>query len=203
MTRIRSSTCAALLAAILILASGGPGTTRPPRAAAAAVGHTLVVGSIVDPDTLNPWFTGGNPLDIDIFDALLSVDPHGRLQPALATSVAHSPDGRTWTFHLRHGVKRADGQPFTSADVAYDYHAIVDPKSNVPVTAGWNLIDRASTPDAYTFVCHLTAVSAPFLANVGLTAILPAHIYGRPGLNLQKTPFNRIPFGTGPFRVSA
>ena len=201
MTRILSTVSTVLLALLVCLSGSGLAGATALHSHPSAGNDTLVVASIYDPDTLNPWFTVGNPLELDIFDSLLTADSQGRLRPDLATSVDHSADGLTWTFHLRKGVKWGDGVPFTSADVAYNYRAIRDPKNSVPVTAGWNLIDRASTPDAYTFVCHLTAVNAPFLVNVGLTAILPQHIYDRPGVNLQKTPFNRAPFGTGPFLV--
>ena len=201
MTRVRSTCSAALLAAI-VLAGGGFGVGSRQHTAAAAANTTLIYGSPNQPDTLNPWFTGGNNLDITIFDALFYVDQQGRLQPELATSVSHTPDGRSWTFHLRHGVKWADGQPFTSADVAYAYHAILDKKNNVPSITGWEQIDHASTPDAFTFTCHLKAANAPFLVNVGLTAIIPRHIFDRPGLDIAKVPFNRAAFGTGPFMVS-
>jgi peptide/nickel transport system substrate-binding protein len=201
MRGIRSVMRAVSFVALVAFSVADAGS-RQQHAVAAATGATLIYGSTMEPDTLQPWFTGGNTLDITIFDALLSVDRQGRLQPDLATSYSHTPDGLTWTFHLRHGVKWADGKPFTSADVAYNYRTIVDKKNGVPVIAGWDLIDQVATPDAYTFICHLKTVSAPFLVNVGLTLIIPRHIFDRPGVDLVKAPFNRAAFGTGPFMVS-
>ncbi len=46
------------------------------------------------------------------------IDPT-KFVPALATSWKRSGD--TWTFHLRKGVKAANGDPFTAADVVYAY----------------------------------------------------------------------------------
>lgn len=209
MIGLRSTGGAALLTVLLILTSGAVGAAARPRTAAATTATasaTLIYGSTDEPDTLNPWTTlqgNGNPLAPAIFDSLLRVDARGRPQPELAASVQHTPDGRTWTFHLRHGVRWADGQPFTSADVVYNYRAIFDKTHNVAAgVTGWDLIDRYSTPDAYTFVCHLKAVSAPFLANVGWALLVPQHVYDRPGVDFNKTPFNRAPFGTGPYRVT-
>ena len=42
-----------------------------------------------------------------------------RLVGDLATAVPGSPDGRTWTYHLRPGLFFSDGERLTSADVKY------------------------------------------------------------------------------------
>ena len=42
--------------------------------------------------------------------------------PEVATSWERSPDGLTWTFHLRDDIKWSDGKPLTSADVAYTFN---------------------------------------------------------------------------------
>jgi len=43
------------------------------------------------------------------------------LQPELATSWSVSPNGLSYTLHLRHGVVFHDGTPFTSAAIAPDF----------------------------------------------------------------------------------
>ena len=40
-----------------------------------------------------------------MYDPLLSYDPAGDIVPAVATSYEISPDGNTWTFHIRQGIK--------------------------------------------------------------------------------------------------
>src|SRR5262245_60417775 len=42
-------------------------------------------------------------------------------RPSLAVKWEHSEDGKTWTFHLRKGVKWSDGAPFTSKDVSFSF----------------------------------------------------------------------------------
>src|SRR5258705_9267112 len=56
------------------------------------------------------------------------------LEPWLAEKWEASPDGRTYTVHLRPGVTWSDGEPFTSADVLFTLQAVFDPKTQSVVT---------------------------------------------------------------------
>ena len=40
------------------------------------------------------------------------------LVPSVATSWEMSPDGTSYTFHLRKGIKWSDGEPFTADDMS-------------------------------------------------------------------------------------
>src|SRR5438552_10310210 len=51
------------------------------------------------------------------------------LEPWLAEKWETSPDGRTFTLHLRPGVTWSDGEPFTAADVLFTLQAGFDPKT--------------------------------------------------------------------------
>jgi peptide/nickel transport system substrate-binding protein len=62
----------------------------------------------------NTWYVHAS---LQVWEPLLTYDDEFRLQPKLAESWELSPDGLTWTFHLRQDVKFADGKPF-NADVA-------------------------------------------------------------------------------------
>ncbi|MFD1733734.1 ABC transporter substrate-binding protein [Deinococcus malanensis] len=48
-----------------------------------------------------------------------------KIEPALAESWDISPDGRTYTFKLRQGVKWSDGQAFDADDVVFTYKNII------------------------------------------------------------------------------
>jgi len=54
------------------------------------------------------------------------------LEPGLAISWKISNNGRTITFHLRKGLYFSDGTPFTSADVAFTMHRLMDPNMHSP-----------------------------------------------------------------------
>ena len=49
--------------------------------------------------------------------------------PALAETWDTSEDGLTWTFHMLDGLKWSDGEPLTSADIAYTYNRVLTGRS--------------------------------------------------------------------------
>ncbi len=139
-------------------------------------------------------------------------DKNGNPIPDLALTIPTqsnggiSKDGKTITWHLRHGVKWSDGVAFTGDDVVFSVNAIMNPKNNEEQgTAGWETIAKMDQPDRYTVVFHLTRPYGSYLPLFFGTAanepnILPKHILGAlPDINTA--PFNAKPVGTGPFRV--
>src|SRR6476620_3440379 len=54
-----------------------------------------------------------------VYNRLVDVDDNFKVLPELATEWSVSPDGLTWTFKLRDGVKFHSGKDFSSADVVY------------------------------------------------------------------------------------
>jgi len=87
--------------------------------------------------------------------------------PALATSWSSSPDGLTWTFTLRRGVKFSDGTGFTSYAVKYSIQRgieIANPDGPFLGIGYGDIINSIETPDDYTVVFHLNFPFAPFLS---------------------------------------
>src|SRR5205814_1173994 len=112
---------------------------------------------------LNPYLCcilGYDPEVGAILQRLISFDTAGKPFPVLATDVPTaenggvSKDGQTITYHLRTGVKWADGQPFTSDDVKFSYDYIMKPDNQVSSRAGFDLVDSIQTPDAQTVIVH-------------------------------------------------
>src|SRR5881227_3738581 len=67
-----------------------------------------------DPRSLDPALSTDVPTGRAVgylFDGLTRFTPDARVIPALATSWEASPDGLTYTFHLRRGVTFTDGTP--------------------------------------------------------------------------------------------
>ena len=65
------------------------------------------------------------------YDNLLRWDfEYTKPLPNLAESWEVSPDGTSYTFRLRKGVRWSDGQPFTSADVAFWWELFSDDEIN-------------------------------------------------------------------------
>ncbi len=195
----------ALLICIVVLGSAVPATAQTH---AGTIPGTLRVGTIIAPNTLNPALntvTTESLIEQMIFDTLVYPLPDGTLEPDLAAVVPTqanggiSADGRTIVFHLRHGVRWHDGQPFTSADVAYTQRATMDPANNVTVRQPNDRVIGLDTPDPYTVVVHLARPYAPFIAEWNSNGIIPAHVLA-PLPNINNAPFNGAPIGTGAFR---
>jgi len=63
----------------------------------------------------------------DVFTGLVTLNDSGQVSPQLAQSYDVSPDGLTYTFHLRTGLKFSDGTPLNANDVAYSIDRALSP----------------------------------------------------------------------------
>src|SRR5580692_10258187 len=97
----------------------------PSRAADQPVkGGTLIWGHSETTQNLDIHQTGtASTVRVlqNVHDAIVTVDKNLTVIPSLAKSFEQSPDGLTYTFHLRPDVKFHDGKTMTSADVKYSF----------------------------------------------------------------------------------
>lgn len=186
-----------------LAASGGLLTTRHGRAATGK--GTAVLGIDTDPPTLNLGtttdFTAGD-VSAKILEGLIWLDPNYNPKPALATSWTISPDGKTYRFNLRRGVKWHDGRDFSSADVKFTLTEVLAKLHPRAAPVFKNLGIEVETPDAATVVVKLQKAYAPFLSQMTVfdAPMLPAHVYGTG--NIATNPANQRPIGTGPFKFA-
>jgi len=163
-----------------------------------------VVGD--NPDNLNPYLhslAASSAVYRYTFDSLYTVDTKGEWVPALATGYTVSPDGLAWTFKLRRGVRWSDGAPFTAADVSFTWQFATNKDVHITYATGFDKIASIDTPEPLTVVYHLKEPYAPFRDQVMGAAILPQHILGMLAADqINRSPFNQKPVGTGPFSVS-
>ena len=80
---------------------------------------------------LNSAVDGGNML-LHNFECLLTVDKDGKIAPGQAEKWETSKNGRTWTFHLRDGLKWSDGTDLTAKDFEYSWKRVCDPMLAAP-----------------------------------------------------------------------
>ena len=133
-----------------------------------------------------------------IFASPLRYDENWTPQPYLAKTWDFSKDNLSLTLNLVKGAFFHDGQPITSADLAFSIMAV---KKYHPFKPMFAPVERVDTPDPLTAVIRLShphpaillALSPPFLP------ILPKHIYGD-GQDLATHPANLSPVGSGPFK---
>jgi peptide/nickel transport system substrate-binding protein len=133
-----------------------------------------------------------------VFNGLVRYDKDLKLEGELAESWEVSPDGKRITFHLRKGVKWHDGNPFTSDDVMFTYRRMVDPRTPTAYGEDFKQVKRAAAPDPHTFVVEYARPFAPALASWGMH-ILPKHLLEKYP-DISKSPLNKKPVGTGPYR---
>jgi peptide/nickel transport system substrate-binding protein len=180
-------------------------SSSPAPSAAPSSGSLVVrIGQLQDPDNLNP-FIGIQGLDYQIwhlnYDFLVGFDAKTLApRPELATKWTVTPDGKTWTFTTRQGVKWQDGVPFTAADVAFTFNYIVKNNlSNLAVYTDGITGAKATGPD--TVEIYTKAPKANMLRMV--VPILPQHIWSKISGKAASTSFQNKPpiIGTGPFQV--
>lgn len=145
----------------------------------------LYVAQADEPRALNP-FTSSTVYDWQImglvYDSLIGGDPYTLEDiPWLAASwsVETAEGPRTvLTFHLREGVLWQDGEPFTSADVAYTIEFLKEHQVPRFFDSVEN-VASVSCPDDRTVVVTLENTSYWHLHRIGGLPILPRHLVER------------------------
>ena len=136
------------------------------------------------------------------FDSLVWPDETGNFTGLLASSWENSPDGLTWTFHLRENVTWHDGEPFTANDVAFTYDYIKGKAAISPIGAGWYntaVIESVEALDNYTVQIKLNEPYAPFMQQIAaVILIMPEHIW-KDVSDPTKYMEDKAAIGTGPF----
>src|SRR4030095_13685001 len=122
--------CAAALGA---LAACGDGTQTNQAAAPGGQSGQVVLnrGNGAEPASLDPHLVQGNWENNIVGDMLVGLtteDAKGEPVPGAAERWETSPDGVTWTFHLR-DHQWSDGQPVTAGDFVFAWRRILDPKT--------------------------------------------------------------------------
>jgi peptide/nickel transport system substrate-binding protein len=154
---------------------------------------TLVFGSSADPVALDGALISDGEsgrVIIQIYQGLVGLKPGTTtVVPMLATSWKSSPNGKSWTFKLRPGVKFTDGTAFDGAAVCANFNRwynftgsfqnpsatyywqtvfggfkTYDPKSGAPKGS----LYKSCASTATTATINLTAPSASFLAALSL-----------------------------------
>ena len=137
------------------------------------------------------------------YNTLLRIDPTDRTGtrpvPDLADSWTISPDGLTYTFKLRQGVRFHDGSPMTSRDVKASYDKIIFPTGAV-ISARkgtYQAVEAVEAPDPQTVRFRLKWPEASFLVNLAspFSWIFKADILAR-----DARWYETNVMGTGPFK---
>jgi len=131
---MRSARFAIIPATALLLAGCGPSQVSvnvETNAKSESNRMVLRLGNGSEPEDLDPQVITGVPehhIVMALFEGLVSADPTDlHPLPGLADSWNVSNDGRTYTFHLRDGIRWSDGVPITTADFIGSYKRMLTP----------------------------------------------------------------------------
>lgn len=195
------------------------GLTGAALAAEPKTGGTLVFGRGGDSVGLDPAYeTDGNSFLVcdNIYEALVAyADESTALEPGLAESWEIAADGKTYTFHLRRGVKFHDGTAFDANAVVFSIGRMMKEPNVKFIGDGFEIPAQDRPPeywvsmemddtigsieavDEHTVVFKLKRVEAPFLANMGMDF---ADIISPTAFLKNPKEFIRNPVGTGPYK---
>jgi len=114
-------------------------------------GNTLRVAMQTAPVTFDPAMCQDvetNQMLQQAYEGLVQYDTQNKVVPCLAEKWDISPDGLTYTFHLRPNVKFQNGSPVTADDAAYSILRTLNPKLSSPVAPEY-LSDIQGAMDVY------------------------------------------------------
>ncbi|MGH8981755.1 MAG: ABC transporter substrate-binding protein [Acidimicrobiales bacterium] len=169
-------------------------------------GGTLVYARSEGPVTLDTYFpTNGNGdifIDYLIYQPLVMPTPKGgaKLVPGVASSWTVSNGGKTYTFHIRPGIKFSNGQPVTATDVKFSLDEFDTTKADTTVVLAQAFgFKTATVVNPTTVQMNLTAPAPGILNNISIfdAYIVPENVFRSEG-----TKFWTDPVGTGPFKVT-
>ncbi|MGE3536697.1 MAG: ABC transporter substrate-binding protein [Candidatus Tectimicrobiota bacterium] len=130
------------------------------------------------PDILDPhvkYDVGAAAFNLNLYDNLLRYAGNPPvIVPWLAESETVSDDGRTWTFHLRRGVKFHDGSELTAQAVHFSFTRLLAlGKAPAGVFKRMGLsADKIVVRDPYTVEFRLTQAFGPFRVALPIVSIV-------------------------------
>lgn len=176
------SLCLAGLMAASLTGCGGAGNAAETTAAAGAENSAaaseagasegkeeLVFVNYRDIRDLNPHLYAGEMYAQEmLYETLVNITVDG-YEGCLAESWDISDDGKTYTFHIRDGVKFSGGEVCDANAIKANFDAIIENKDRHTWLEMMNLLVGVSAPDDKTFVIELSEPYYPLLTELGVT----------------------------------
>src|SRR5499433_3599389 len=205
-THIRPYRTAFAVALLTLLATVALASTASAASAADTPRRGGVLLAVIgaDPPSLDPHqeSTFANiELVAPLYSTLLQIDPYHypKIIGDVATDWKIAPDGLTYTFKLRQGIRFHDGSPLTSADVKASYDKIIFPPAGVRSVRknAYTAVERVEAPDPTTVIFKLKFPSASLLDNLASPWNV---IFPKKYLDKDPNYFKTNVVGSGPFK---
>lgn len=164
----------------------------------------FIISSFADAINLNPLVAsdGASHEIIDfVYDRLIDLDEEKNPLPHIVSSWKVSPDGKTWTFTVKKGIKWHDGVPLTAEDIVFTIESMRNPRVNCPYSSRFDLVKKVELLDKYKFRLTLRETYAPFLTLLAYVSPVPKHLLENwDPSDMRNSPISRKPVGTGPYK---
>ncbi len=217
----RLGAVAALLLGLVVVASivacsGGSSSSQDVGGAGSASGPTLrMVGG--DPLTLDPALVTdavSASYIVEIYSGLVTIDKDLKIAPDIAKSWEVSPDGKTYTFHLRDDVVfQQTYRQVTAPDFKYSMERAADKKTASTVAEAYlgdivgakdmvngtaSQISGIEAVDNFTLRITIDEAKPYFLAKM---ACPTAFAVDKTQIEADQRNWTKKPHGTGPYQV--
>lgn len=162
--------------------TGTGGTPAPSIAAdgAAAADAAILRRGTAEIDSLDPAqaiLMESAAVLRDVYEGLVRIGPDLQPAPAAAERWEISPDGRTYTFHLRPQARWSNGEPVTSNDFLASWRRLVDPATGSPNAKQLQAVTNALRVVAGAAAVDTLGVSAPDPSTLVVTLERPAPLF--------------------------
>lgn len=156
-------------------------------------GGTLTLGATQGPQQIDPHistFAYDRLFYVGLYNGLTEFNQDMELVPSLAESWEHSDDLKTYTFHLRKGVKFHNGRELKADDIVWNYERVLEPKLGSQIRNNIQEVEKVEALDDYTV--RMTLSSPSVTLPIGAQEL---RIIAKESLDN----INKAPVGTGPF----
>jgi peptide/nickel transport system substrate-binding protein len=185
----------------LLASAPALGAGLPLNALAQSKKDSLVLGMVLEPTGLDPTVAAaaaiGEVVHYNIFEGLTKITSDGAVQPLLAETWTDSPDGKTYVFRLKKGIKFSDGSPFDAQAVKFSFdRARAAGSTNKAKKAVFDNISSVVVQDPYTVILVLNNADAAMPFRLGENTAVILHPKTAASAAAQ-------PVGTGPFKFES
>ncbi|TFZ67957.1 ABC transporter substrate-binding protein [Hymenobacter sp. UV11] len=211
--RMRWFSCLAVASTALLAACSGAGPSAADERRVFRYNQPEALTSL-DPafarNQANGWAVA------QLYNGLLELDSTLQPAPALARRYQISPDGLTYTFWLRRGVRFHDnaafaggrGRAVVASDFVYSFRRLFEAKTASP--GGWIFRGKVleDSKGEISDTCFVAAndstlrmhLKAPFIPFLSLLTMPYAYVVPHEAVEKYGKDFREHPVGTGPFR---
>ncbi len=187
--------------AVPIAVAKGPAHSAATAKAASSTIPSFVIGTTGPPQSVSPTLTYDTVTASPMFQGLTGLTAKNAVTPLLAQSISR-PSPTEYVFHLRHDVKFWDGNPMTSADVAFSLGFYTNPKTGGAAQAQYRDVKSITANGPYTVTVKLKQPNSTFENTLAWDGTIfeksfyLAHqsTFGQPGTLIE---------ATGPFQITS